>query len=244
MFNVTSGTVIPLGGPLLADATASLSSTVAFVSAASARVSGSATMSASGTLDATSDTIVTFAYTAPMSVETSITAGISLYIQAGSADLSSDFSMSAGGGLVVGGTSALSANLTVEAAGGAIVDATVQAMGAEVTLVGGAGFSLSATVSLMSADVGLIVSVNPVYRLALPHGKGVFTNHHFFKRFPVDTGISLLIEGGVGRLVEYPSQTELDATDAYFLGGYRHQVTPAERALIISAGYGDLIQEA
>lgn len=243
MFNVTSGTVIPLGGPLLVDATASLSSTVTVVSAGSVRVSGSATLSASGTLDATSDTVITFAYVSPMSADTSMTAGISVYMQAGSANLSIDSSMVAASGILVGGSAALLADFTIEAAGGAIVNATVQSMEAEATLQATAGRGFFVTVDLMSARVDLSVSVSPVYRLDLPTGEAVFTDHHFFKRFPVDTGVSLLIEGGVGRLVEYPSDVELKAADIYFLGGYRHQVTPAERALIVSAGFGDLIQE-
>ena len=247
MFNVTSRTIILLGGPQRVDAAAPLSATVSMLVQASGtttRVGGSAALSAEGTLAAAGDTHITFAVATPMSASVSVQGGLPIYIQAGAASLPITVNMQAAGGQVIGASVDLHQDLVLQSAGGISLGAAALSITSSATLVGSAGFILDADAEVMSASLEVYTSVNPVYRLVLPTGSSVFTSHHFFKRFPVTTGISLLIEGGVGRLTEYPSHTELRASDAFFLGGYMHQITPAERALIVSAGFGDLIQEA
>jgi hypothetical protein len=50
-------------------------------------------------------------------------------------------------------------------------------------------------------------------------------------------GRTLIIKGGVCRLTSYPSQTELDAADAYYLGGHVYIVSAAEEAVLVACGY-------
>ena len=97
---------------------------------------------------------------------------------------------------------------------------------------------------VMPISVTMNTSVSPVYRLVLPVRKAAFTEDRLWRRFPIDVGVTLIIKDGQARLMEYPSDIELKEADLYFLGGYRHQITPAERAAILAAGYGDLVEEA
>ena len=245
MFNITSGTVILLGGPVTADASTDLSATVTVTGSGFTRVGGGAALTASGTLQTANVVLIRFAPTTALSAQSQVTASASVHIRAASASLSAGTALTAAGGLLTTDSAAvLSASTTLDAAGGAVVAATVAPLSSTATVVGSGGYALNAVPEPWTAGVDLIASVDPVFRLALPTGKGVFTTDKFFERFPVDTGISLLIAGGTGRLVEYPSQTELDTSDVYYLGGYRHQLTPGERAVIISAGFGDLVEEA
>jgi len=133
---------------------------------------------------------------------------------------------------------------TVVAAGGISYPAAAEDMSGSATLVGTGGLVFTATADPMASVSHLTVLVLPVLRLRLPTVDAVYTDDPFFERFSITKGVSLLIEGGAGRLVEYPSHTELKECDAFYLGGYQHQITPADRALIISAGFGDLIEEA
>lgn len=54
---------------------------------------------------------------------------------------------------------------------------------------------------------------------------------------------TLLIEGGVGSLVSFPSAERLRLADAYFLGGHRHELTDAQVTAITAAGFSEYIED-
>ena len=56
-------------------------------------------------------------------------------------------------------------------------------------------------------------------------------------RYKLTRGITVINEGGVYRETRYPYQEELQAATAYYLGGYVHEVTAAQKASLEAAGY-------
>lgn len=60
-----------------------------------------------------------------------------------------------------------------------------------------------------------------------------------FVRIP--TPKSLIITNGVGRITDYPANSELLAADYYFLGGHYNVLNEDEIAAVTAAGFGDLI---
>lgn len=78
--------------------------------------------------------------------------------------------------------------------------------------------------------------------LNLPSQKLTYALDPLFSRFVrIDTPSSLVITNGVGRIVNYPGNTELLDADYYFLGGHNHRLSDDEIAAITAAGFGDLI---
>ena len=62
-----------------------------------------------------------------------------------------------------------------------------------------------------------------------------------FERYSIHRGVSVLIEGGVVRLVRYPSLDEILAAEKHYLGGYEHTITDAEADVLTEAGLGGYI---
>jgi len=64
----------------------------------------------------------------------------------------------------------------------------------------------------------------------------------FLSRYLLPQGITL-VHGQDGAVYEraYPSQDELTAARAYWLGGHRHILTQEQRNLLVGAGYGSCI---
>lgn len=54
-------------------------------------------------------------------------------------------------------------------------------------------------------------------------------------------GITVIKEGSAYRQVRSPSQQELEAATAYYLGGHRYEITAAEQSDLTAAGYGAYI---
>lgn len=61
--------------------------------------------------------------------------------------------------------------------------------------------------------------------------------HPLFGRLRVRQGVSVLKEGDFFRQVSHPTDEELAAADAVYLGGYRYRVTREEADLLAAAGY-------
>lgn len=56
-------------------------------------------------------------------------------------------------------------------------------------------------------------------------------------RYKLRRGITVIKENGVYRETRYPYIDELNAAQAYYLGGSKYEVTSAEKASLEAAGY-------
>jgi hypothetical protein len=59
--------------------------------------------------------------------------------------------------------------------------------------------------------------------------------------FRHDVGLSVLNTAGVFATVQYPSDAQIEAADAVYLGGHVHTITAAESDALTAAGYGAYI---
>ena len=162
--------------------------------------------------------------------------------------LSSTVNVEAAGGRDAFGSSTMSARLDALASAREIVFAEA-AVAADVSMSEPSEpfevYRAVAAEAALSCSTNVpAVTAEPVLRLHLPTSTATFTSHFLFGRFPVTVGVSLLITDGVARLVASPSDIEVKAADEAYLGGYKYQVTPAQRDVIVGVGYGDLIEEA
>lgn len=150
-----------------------------------------------------------------------------------------------GGNVLVAADSDLVFDLAVEAAGSLAYDAGTAPLVSDLDIdIVNPGLLYDAGDVDMASELVMDNTVSPVLRLILPTGTAVFTGDRLWRRYPIQTGITMLVTDGAVTLKEYVSDKELNDADTYYLGGYRHQISPAERAVIVGAGYGDLIEEA
>lgn len=66
-------------------------------------------------------------------------------------------------------------------------------------------------------------------------GGGLF---RFYRR---KVGIALLVTGSAVVEKRHPTTDELDAADAYYLGGHVYEIGDAAAAVLVGAGYGALL---
>jgi hypothetical protein len=206
-------------------------------------IGGGGSMSA--TVGLTASVTATVKVAAVLNAGTGMINDEGIAMRAGNSHLSVQSVLVAAGGLVTPADAEFQVEVVLDAAGGEVydVDADVFDLAVSIAVATPGRLEDGGTVA-MSAETDMDTTTSPVFRLVLPTRKAVFTSHPLFRRFPIDTGVAMLVTGGQVTLVDSPSDTELKAADIYYLGGYRHQITPAERSVIISAGYGDLIEEA
>ena len=98
--------------------------------------------------------------------------------------------------------------------------------------------------SSLTFEASLSALPGPIYRLILPTRSITRTRHPLLGRVEESMGVALLLKDGVGKLKKYPSDFELTAADSYWLGGYNHPISSTERAAVVAAGFGGLIEEA
>jgi hypothetical protein len=67
------------------------------------------------------------------------------------------------------------------------------------------------------------------------------TDHPLWVRTSITRGVSLLVTDGVYTQVRDPSDEDLTAADAVYLGGHVYDITESEAANLAGAGYGDWI---
>lgn len=245
MTEFTERTVFPLGGNVTVTAAASISANGNLTVASPLKFLGGGSSLSSDT----SMTIVvvgTTRATATLSLGSTCISDQGIAIRLGHSNLSASMSLDASGSAIYTASgAALGADLDVEASGGKTLDADAPAFEPSLTVsITNPGLLFDGGEVGMAADIGLDTTVAPVFRLVLPTRRQSFSRHPLFSRYLIDTGVTMLVTGGAVQLIESPSDTELKACDRYYLGGYRHQITPAERAVIVAAGYGDLIEEA
>ncbi len=68
--------------------------------------------------------------------------------------------------------------------------------------------------------------------------EGLDTHHGLFRYYKLRRGVTVLVTGTDVRAVQYPTQDDLDAADAAYLGGHVHLLEPSAAAILIAAGYG------
>lgn len=246
MYGITSRTIILLGDNVRVLASAGLSSDVSLDSSAEVRITV-APSELTFDLTLTNTTAPAQGHQASATLDAgTVLVGNETAIFRAHASLISDTEVSATGSLRQAAESSLSQNVTLGAAGGWRFPVTASTMTGTVTLVlnQNPGVRYDAGTASLASSVTVNTSASPVFRLALPTGTGVFTRDRLWQRYPITTGITMLINSGAVTLKEYVSDIELRDADAYYMGGYRHQITAAEKAVIVSAGYGDLIEEA
>lgn len=249
MFGITERTVIPLGGNVIAVASADgLAGSASLSADANLVIGGGATLAATGvTLVAPAPSQTYLVAAVPALACGTVALGDGTSIRVSSASLSADATISATGDATFTNETIEPLDLSVDlvAAGGKQFDDSTADLAAELSVsIVNPGRLFDGALDVMALSVSMETSVSPVYRLVLPTRKSSITRNILWSRFPVDVGVALVITGGQARLLESVSDIELREADHYFLGGYRHQITPAQRAAVIAAGYGELVEEA
>lgn len=70
------------------------------------------------------------------------------------------------------------------------------------------------------------------------------TTDSLFGRFVrMRVPLTLIIDGGVGKLVSFPLHTELLSADHVFLGGHYNVLDDEQVAAITAAGFGEYIKD-
>lgn len=243
MYGITNRTIILLGGNVVVAASANLAFAASATGTALLRVGAAAVLSSDYGLTASP----TQGHVARAALSGgAVTAGVGTSFRQASVALSSRGTVTAKGDGTFGLAAApMPLSVSVQAAGGVRFDATASPLSASANMLvvnPGVLFDGGSVVWALSVHLGTTVS--PVFRLILPTRKNTFTRHKLFGRYPIDTGVAMLIKDGAVTFSEAPSDNELKDSDEYYLGGYNHQITPAQRAVIVSAGYGDLVEEA
>jgi hypothetical protein len=84
-----------------------------------------------------------------------------------------------------------------------------------------------------------------VKKLVLPIVPTAQTDDFFFSRFfRTPTQKSLVIKvDGTGSIVRHPTQSSLNASLMYFLGGHENILTDTQVNAIVAAGFGEYIEE-
>ena len=245
MAEFTDRTVFPLGGSVTVDAAASPTANLTLVA--------SGVLARGGGSDLAADTTLTVSVTSTTTATATLSAGSTcisdegIAIRLGNATMPLAASLEAAAGIVY--TDGVEAHLVsesgLEAAGGVDIEATPGGMDANLSMsIATPGRLEDGGTVAMSADTDMDTTVSPVFRLALPTRQHTFTEDRLWRRYPVKTGVTLIVTNGEVVATEYPTDVQLREADDFYLGGYRHQITPAQRAVLISAGYGDLIEEA
>lgn len=242
MTGITSRPIILLGGNVTVAASAALASDVSLSGAAFLRVGAAAALTAEAVLTPAPTQGHWASSTLPIG---SIVAGVGTSYRLAHASLSAsaDF-VGTGDGTFSISAEPFASLSALEAAGGVQFDAGSTALSATANLsIVNPGVLYDGGSVLWDLDVTMGTTVSPVFRLILPTRKNTFTRHKLFGRYGIDTGVAMLIKDGVVTFSEAPSDNELKDSDDFFLGGYRHQITAAQRAVIVSAGYGELVEE-
>lgn len=85
------------------------------------------------------------------------------------------------------------------------------------------------------------------YYLDLPTSLESYTDNILLSRYPIDHGISLLINydgtSYSGVLTQSPDQVQVGDALYYYAGGHYYVLTSPEIAAITAAGFGYLIKE-
>ena len=96
--------------------------------------------------------------------------------------------------------------------------------------------------TVLTGTLNLSASLyEPLNVLVLPTTEYTYTEDRLLRRYSITSGISLIINGTTGVLVDFVSQEDTLTADYYFAGGHRHVLSPEEVTAVTNAGYANLI---
>jgi len=176
-----------------------------------------------------------------LSVESALTAnGVSVLFASSAMSAESDLSITVNLVLAAASINIASSDLVAEATNLRFATArpiNLEVVGSFTALV---AHPVAGRPFVASSALTATIYTNPRL-LVLPTVEYAYTTHVLLERYPIDNGRSLLITSGVGEIGDFFAQDQIREADYYFGGGRRHELTPAEEAAVVAAGYGDLI---
>ena len=211
----------------------SLVSAAVYIGVWSAALSGDGSLSADGTL--VHDTAANLASVSNLTA-TAILVGLASSIEVGSSDLTATATR------VVPLDASLSASSELVALGGLIISAE-SVLAAEAALEASGTYVQIADASPMSAELVLSPPTPlPIYRLKPGTYEQVYTDFLPYSRYGIDTGKTVIISDNTVIVTDYPNDLDLEAADAYYLGGHWYQLDEAQYQQLVAAGGGYLVE--
>lgn len=201
----------------------------------------SASASFSGDSELTSAANITALAESDLSAESALAAdGVGVLFASSSMSAQSALSVSAN--VAAAAASIVIGSSNLEATSTRVQFATARIMPLEVvgTFTALIGHPVQPRPFVASSSLTATIYTNPRL-LVLPTVEYAYTNNVLLERFPIDNGRSLLITSGVGQIGDFFAQEQIADADYYFGGGRRHELSDAEEAAVVAAGYGDLI---
>lgn len=202
---------------------------------------GSATLTSDGSLSASAthvvDTAANLAFSSNLSA-TAILVGLASSIEVASSDLVASATR------VVPSEASLSASSELVALGGLIYVGNAE-MSAEAVLEASGTYVQIAVADPMSAELTIgPVTPLPIYRLKPQLYEQVYTDYLPFSRYGIDTAKTIIVADNAVTVTDYPNDLDLEAADAYYLGGRWYQLDEAQYQQLVAAGGGYLVEVA
>ena len=218
MLDVTEGVVFGLGFPRIVDGVADFSAASNMVSSANATLLATSALSGASGMTAT------------------VTLGnVSASVMSAQVDMVVVPNVVNAAAVLVAGTSnmtATSSNLFF----------TSISLAAQAEMVASETMVRNLVPKALTGAVNLSASLyEPLNVLALPTAQYTYTEDRLLRRYSITSGISLIINGTTGVLVDFVAQEDTLTADYYFAGGHRYELTPTEVTAVTNAGYANLI---
>jgi len=218
MFDITEGIVDGLGFPQFFDGAAAFTAASDMVSAANITALATSSLSASSAMSSSAVILVQGASALSAEVTLTITTTV----------------VNAAASLVAG-----QSNMTATSSNLFFVDAELSASvdlsASEVLVRYLVPRTLTGTVTLSAA------LYEPLNVLVLPVVQYTYTEDRLLRRYSINSGQSLLINGTTGVIQDFVAQEDTLNADYYFAGGHRYVLDTAEVAAVTNSGHGDLI---
>ena len=218
MLDVTEGVVFGLGFPQIVDGVADFSAASNMVSSANATLLATSALSGASGMTAT------------------VTIGnVSASVMSAQVDMVVVPNVVNAAAVLVAGTSnmtATSSNLFF----------TSVSLAAQAEMVASETMVRNLVPKALTGTANLSASLyEPLNVLVLPTTQYTYTEDRLLRRYSITSGISLIINGTTGVLVDFVAQEDTLTADYYFAGGHRYELTPTEVTAVTNAGYANLI---
>ena len=219
MFDITDPVVSLLGLPQQFDGAAALSADSSLVAAANITAFAESAMTAQSSL--TADGVGVLFASASMSAEVTLTVNVKIVYAAAS--------------IVVASSNLTATSTRVQFVSG-------QPMSAESNMTGTLLLvkDVAARPLVFASELEATVYVPSKY-LVLPTIELTYTDNILLRRYGIDNGQALLINGVTGTLSTFPAQQEIADADYYFRGGATNLLDDESEAAVVAAGYGQYI---
>jgi len=218
MLDVTEGVVFGLGFPQIVDGVADFSAASNMVSSANVTLLATSALSGASGMTAT------------------VTIGnVSASVMSAQVDMVVVPNVVNAAAVLVAGTSnmtATSSNLFF----------TSVSLAAQAEMVASETMVRNLVPKALTGTANLSASLyEPLNVLVLPTTQYTYTEDRLLRRYSITSGISLIINGTTGVLVDFVAQEDTLTADYYFAGGHRYELTPTEVTAVTNAGYAYLI---